>query len=107
MINQVVLTGRLVDGPILEETENGKKNTTITLAVSRNYKNLNGEYEIDFIPIKLFYQISESICEYCEKGDLVGVRGRISRLSNNDMQIIGEKVSFLSSRRKVEKNNYE
>ncbi len=107
MINQVVLTGRLVDRPILEETENGKKNTTITLAVSRNYKNLNGEYEIDFIPIKLFYQISESIYEYCEKGDLVGVRGRISRLSNNDMQIIGEKVSFLSSRRKVEKNNYE
>lgn len=107
MINQVVLTGRLVDRPILEETENGKKNTTITLAVSRNYKNLNGEYEIDFIPIKLFYQISESICEYCEKGDLVAVRGRISRLSNNNMQIIGEKVSFLSSRRKVEKNNYE
>ncbi len=101
MINQVVLTGRLVDRPILEETENGKKNTTITLAVSRNYKNLNGEYEIDFIPIKLFYQISESICEYCEKGDLVAVRGRISRLSNNDMQIIGEKVNFLS--RKVEK----
>lgn len=25
MINQVVLTGRLVDRPILEETENGKK----------------------------------------------------------------------------------
>ena len=102
MINQVVLTGRLVDRPILEETENGKKNTTITLAVSRNYKNLNGEYEIDFIPIKLFYQISESICEYCEKGDLVGVRGRISQLPNNDMQIIGEKVSFLASGRKVE-----
>lgn len=103
MINQVVLTGRLVDRTILEETENGKKNTTITLAVSRNYKNLNGEYEIDFIPIKLLYQISESICEYCEKGDLVAVRGRISRLSNNDMQIIGEKVSFLASGRKVEK----
>lgn len=103
MKNQVVLIGRLVDRPILEETENGKKNTTITLAVSRNYKNLNGEYEIDFIPIKLFYQISESICEYCEKGDLVGVRGRISRLPNNDMQIIGEKVSFLANGRKVEK----
>ena len=30
MINQVILVGRLVDNPVLYETENGKTVTTIT-----------------------------------------------------------------------------
>lgn len=102
MINQTILVGRLVDKPILEETESGRKTVTLRLAIPRIFKGDNGEYETDFIPVSLIGQTAWSVNEYCEQGDLIGVRGRIAKLSNSNMQIIGEKVSFLSSRRKVE-----
>lgn len=102
MINQTILVGRLVDKPILEENESGRKTATLRLAIPRSFRNDNGEYETDFIPVSLIGQTAWSVNEYCEQGDLIGVRGRIAKLSNSNMQIIGEKVSFLSSRRKVE-----
>lgn len=100
MSNLVTLLGRLVEKPVLEETENGKKTTTIVLAVPRNFKNDDGEYEIDFIPVNLISQVASSTVEYCEKGDVIGIRGRLARLKGNDLQVIGEKVSFVAGRRK-------
>lgn len=60
-MNNLVLVGRLVKRPVLEETENGRKTTTIVLAVSRNFKNDIGEYETDFIPVNLVGQVAEKI----------------------------------------------
>lgn len=102
MVNQTILVGRLVDKPILEETENGRKTVTLRLAIPRIFKSDNGEYETDFIPISLVGQTARSVNEYCEQGDVIAVRGRMAKLSNSDMQIIGEKVSFLANGRKVE-----
>ena len=96
-MNNLVLVGRLVKRPVLEETENGRKTTTIVLAVSRNFKNDIGEYETDFIPVNL---VAESTVEYCKQGDVIGVKGRLARLSGNDLQVVAEKISFLSSRPK-------
>ena len=77
MLNQSIIIGRIVKNPELLETESGKKYTNITLAVSRNYKNIDGEYETDFIPCVLWKGIAESTTQYCKKGDLVGIKGRI------------------------------
>ena len=99
MVNQTILVGRLVDNPLLEETENEKKTATIMLAVPRAFKNDNGEYETDFIPVSLVGQTACSVNEYCKKGDLVGIKGRVARLSNtSEIQIIAEKVTFLSNK---------
>lgn len=104
MLNQTVLVGRLANDPELYETESGKKVTRITLAVPRTYKNVNGEYETDFIGCKLWQGVAESTTEYCKKGDLVGIKGRIqtSHYEAEDgvryvTEVIGEKVTFLSS----------
>ena len=43
MLNNVVVVGRLLDKPEIEELENGKKVTNITLVVPRNFKNENGD----------------------------------------------------------------
>lgn len=99
-MNNLVLVGRLVKRPVLEETENGRKTTAIVLAVSRNFKNDVGEYETDFIPVNLVGQVAESTVEYCKQGDVIGVKGRLARLSGNDLQVVAEKISFLSSRPK-------
>ena len=97
MLNQVVIVGRLVSKPIVEENENEKKVCNITLAVPRSYKNAEGIYDTDFIKCTLWNVIAENTTEYCDKGDLVGVKGRLQCLSGNELQLIAEKVSFLSS----------
>jgi single-strand DNA-binding protein len=102
MLNQIVLVGRLVSDPEIKETENGNKVSTITLAVPRSYKNVNGEYDTDFIPVKLFKAVAGATTEYCKKGDIVGVKGRVARLSGKDLEIVAEKVTFLSSRKENE-----
>lgn len=68
MLNQTVLVGRLVDQPQKEE-----KGASITIAVSRSYKNADGVYETDFITARLFGGVAENTCEYCKKGDLIGI----------------------------------
>ena len=106
MLNQVVLIGRLVRNPELRESEGGKKFTNITLAVPRSYKNVNGEYEADYIDCRLWTGVAESTTEYCKKGDLVGIKGRIeTRVYEKEeekkylTEIIVEKVTFLSNKR--------
>ena len=102
MLNQVVIVGRLVEKPIVEENENGKKVCNITLTVPRSYKNAEGEYETDFIKCTLWNGIAENTTEYCEKGDIVGVKGRLQCLSGNELQVVAEKVSFLSTNKNKE-----
>lgn len=106
MLNQVVLVGRLVRDPELRETEKGKKVTYVTLAVPRSYKNVDGEYETDFIDCTLWLGIAENTTEYCHKGDLLGIKGRIqSSTYEKDGEkkyktdIIAEKVTFLTSKK--------
>lgn len=102
MLNQVIVVGRLVDRPIVEENENGKKVSVITLAVPRSYKNTEGVYDTDYIECTLWSRIAENTAEYCRTGDVVGVKGRLARLSGNELQVIAEKVTFLSSRKENE-----
>ena len=97
MLNQIVLVGRLTKNPIIEEGE--IKRTNIELAVLRSFKNENGEYETDFIPVVLLGNIGNATCEYCRQGDLIGIKGRIQTNENN-IEIVAEKVTFLSSKPK-------
>lgn len=104
MLNQVVLVGRIVRTPELRVTENGKKTATVTLAVPRSYKNMDGEYETDFLDCTLWTNVAENTTEYCQTGDMVGVKGRIqTRVITNDdgskkkrTEIVAEKVTFLA-----------
>ena len=61
MLNQVVLVGRLTDKPTIIEAENGKKYTTIVLAVQRSFKNSEGIYETDFFRCVLWNGIAAEV----------------------------------------------
>ena len=105
MLNQVIVVGRLVKTPELFVAETGNKGSIITLAVNRAFKNINGEYDTDFLDCTLWTGIAENTAEYCKKGDVIGVRGRLqSRIVEKEdgtkykkMEIIAEKVTFLST----------
>ncbi|HHW68949.1 MAG TPA: single-stranded DNA-binding protein [Tenericutes bacterium] len=108
MLNQTVIVGRIVKDPELRETDNGSKVTNITLAVPRSFKNSDGEYDTDFISCVLWKGIAESTTEYCKKGDLVGIKGRIQTRNieledesrRHIVEVVAEKVTFLSSKNK-------
>lgn len=110
MLNQVVIAGRLTGDPVVEEVDGGKKVSSITVAVPRSYKNVDGTYDTDFIRCTLWGGIAENTCEYCKKGDIVGVKGRIQTSCNEIedgakeycMEVVAEKISFLSSRKENE-----
>ena len=105
MLNQVVMVGRLLEKPEIKELENGKKVGTITLIVPRCYKNEAGEDEKDFIDCMLWSGIAENTAEYCNKGDVVGVKGRIETTIIDKVKhsnVIAEKVTFLSNKVKDE-----
>lgn len=106
MLNQIVLVGRLTSDLEVKELEGGKKETLLTLAIPRSFKNENGEYETDFITCRLFNNIAENTAEYCKKGDIVGIKGRLQSIVEENVleekvfktEVIAEKVTFLSSK---------
>jgi single-strand DNA-binding protein len=99
MLNQIVLVGRLV-----KNMENGDE--YITLACPRSYKNAEGVYETDFIDCKVYNNIASNAAEYCKKGDIIGVKGRLQSTTHDDgdghytkkMEVVAEKITFLSSK---------
>ena len=106
-MNTTMVVGRLVETPKLEETENGKKYVNMTVAVPRPFKNAEGEYETDFVDCVLWSGVAESTAEYCQKGDLIGVKGRIQTdlyekdgETRKSMKLIADKISFLSTKSK-------
>lgn len=106
MLNQVVLVGRLTKDPEVNKTDSNKHYSHITLAVPRSFKNINGEYDTDFIDCILWDSVAKSTSEYCHKGDIVGVKGRIQsrNVEHEDgskkyySDIVAERVTFLSSK---------
>ena len=97
MTNQLVLVGRLTDNIKIEQIDDDKYMGIATLAVPRSWKNADGEYETDFITVYMFGNIASNTNEFCEKGDLIGIKGRVES-TENDMRIIAEKITFLSSK---------
>ncbi len=109
MMNQMIIVGRLTKDPELKELENGTKVSNITLAVPRSYKNADGVYETDFIKCSLWKNIAENTANYCQKGDLVGIKGRVQTREvetengkHSEMELVAEKVTFLSSSKEKE-----
>ena len=93
MLNRVCLCGRLIKDVDLKRTETGKAIGRFTLAVNRNFKTSNGQ-EADFINIVCFGKVAENTAQYCDKGSLVSIDGRIQTGSYENTQ--GQKVYFTS-----------
>ncbi|MDO4962853.1 MAG: single-stranded DNA-binding protein [bacterium] len=113
MMNQFWGVGRLVAEPEKKTSENGKSYLNFTVAVPRSYKNADGEYETDFIDVVTFGPMAETTSEYCKKGDLIGIKGRVETSvyeneageKKKSTQIIADRISFLSSAKIKEDEN--
>lgn len=111
-MNNVILTGRLVATPEVRHTASGKSTSNIRLAVKRDFANSAGEYETDFINCVLWKGIAENAAKYCQKGDLISIKGRIQNRSYEKdgdthyiTEVIAEKVSFLHTKKSTEEES--
>ncbi len=106
-MNQAILVGRLTSEPEMITMESGKIKTVITLAVNRPFKNSNGIYEADFIRCILWNGIAQNTNDYCHKGDIVGIKGRIqtSTYEKDDetkymTEVLVERITFITHSKK-------
>ena len=113
-MNKVILVGRLCSAPELRYV--GDKNSALTrfsLAVNRNYKNKEGNYDCDFIECDLWDKRAEIFCQYMSKGELVGIEGklRLNKYTNENgekrsmIKVRVDNFSFIPSNKRKETNN--
>lgn len=106
MINQVTLVGRLTKDPELKMTLDGIAVTNVTLAVNRQYRNQNGVYDADFVQCQLWRKTAENTAQYCRKGSVVGITGRIQTRNYENSEgrriyvteVVAESVQFLGKK---------
>ena len=102
MLNQVVLVGRLVKDIDILNTKEGKAFSNIVLAIPRSFKNSEGEYETDFVRCTLWDKLATNAKEFCGKGQILGIKGKLQTNKVDDkyyIEVIAEKVSYLSSKK--------
>lgn len=86
-MNNVILVGRIIS---FEGNE-------VTISVTRNYKNEDGIYMSDSIPVRLSANIGEKMKEFCKIGDVIGVKGRIE--NRGEVVVMAEKTTFVSPKK--------
>lgn len=75
-MNKVLLTGNLCREIELRQTQSGIDVVSNCVAVRRDYKNANGDYESDFINIVAYRTQAIYLNNYAAKGDRVELEGR-------------------------------
>lgn len=106
-MNKVCLTGRITKNIELKYKQNNVAITSFNLAVTRKFKNQNGEYESDFINCIAYKSTAELLNKYVKKGDLLGIEGRIQTRNYEDKdgkrvyvtEVIVDSIDFLQSRK--------
>lgn len=105
-MNKIILIGRLTKDVDLRYTSSGKAVGSFRMAVQRQFKNQQGEYEADFINCVAWGKAAETIATYIKKGHQLGVEGRLQiRDYEKDGQrlfaseVVVENFTFLESKK--------
>lgn len=110
-MNKVIIIGRITREPDIKVVgENEKTFLSFTMAVERQFKNSNGEKEVDFIPVSVWGKKAEALAQYMDKGRLCSVSGRIHVRTYEDKdgnrryftEVVAEELTLLDSRKNQE-----
>ena len=105
-MNRVCLVGRLTAKPELRYTPSNVPTTRFSIAVNRTFKNEQGGRDADFINILAWRKTAELICNYFDKGNQIGLEGRIQTGSYDDKDgnkryttdVVVDQVYFIDSK---------
>jgi single-strand DNA-binding protein len=107
VLNRIHLVGRLTRDPELRYISNGHPMAQFTLAVDRDFRNAAGEREADFINCVTWQKLAEQVGQYCARGRLIALEGRLQTRSFETQdgsrrrmtEVVGDRVWFLDSPR--------
>ncbi len=85
-LNKAMIIGNLGRDPEMRYTPSGQAVTQFTVAVNRNYRDANGEWqeETEWFRVVAWAQLAERTAEYLRKGRKVYVEGRLQTRSWED-----------------------
>ena len=114
-MNQVILIGRLVRDIEVRYTESNTAVGNITIAVSRSFKNSEGNYDSDFINCVMFKEWAENCKKFTHKGDLIAVKGRLQVRNYEDKEgnkryiteVMVDKITFLANKKDSKESKEE
>lgn len=92
-MNKVILSGNLCRDIELRRTNSGKEVVSNAVAVSRDYKDPDGNYSSDFINIVVWGSQANYLCQYATKGDRVELVGRWTNRSYEDAKGVRQTVN--------------
>ena len=96
MLNQATIEGRMAADCKNTTLPNGKNVTNFCVAVTRNYKDANGQYGTDFIDCVAFDKQGEFINRYFKKGSEIIVTGELQVRTYKDKNDSTHKVTAIN-----------
>lgn len=114
-MNKVIEIGRTTKAIELKKTTSGVSVAEFSIAVKKNFKNANGEYESDFFNCVAYRTQAETLSKYVNKGDLIGIEGRLQTRNYTDKnghkvyvtEIIVDNVEFLQNKKDKQEQTEE
>ena len=105
-MNKFIGIGRLTKDIELRCTTSGKSVVSNTIAIKNDFKNVNGEYDSEFINIQVWGKTAEFLSQYAKKGSLICIEGRIATRDYDDSngnkryvtEVICNSVEFLEKK---------
>lgn len=105
-MNKVLLVGRLTKDVELRTTQNGKSCAQFGVAVTRRFKDANGNYQADFINCVAWGQTAEFINKHFHKGERIGLAGCIQTRTYDDnngkkvyvVEVLVEEAEFVENK---------
>ncbi len=109
-MNKVVLIGNLTREPESSTTASGIQLCRFSIAVSRRFRNAEGENDVDFFNIIAWRGLAETCGKYLHKGSKVAVIGALQNRSYDAedgskryyTEIVAEEVEFLTPKNAAE-----
>lgn len=102
-MNACFLIGKLVEQPEIKTTSSGLKLANLIVDVEKNFRNQNGELEIERYSCTIWRAVAETVIDTCKVGDVIAIRGRLQ--ANNytskesveryNVEIVAENVSIV------------
>ena len=114
-MNRICLTGNICFDIKVEYTRNNKGYVENTIAVRKDKKDDEGNYESDFINFVAFEKKAEYLNTYAKKGDKIEIEGKLrvdnwkdeEGKSHTRSYVVCDKLNILTSRPKEPKNEFE
>lgn len=110
-LNRVILVGRLTRDPELRYTPGGTAVASFTLASNKTFTQ-NGEKkdQVSYFDCVVWSKMGEIITEYCKKGKLIAIEGRLQQRRWDDqdgnkkskIEIVVDTFQFLGGKKEGE-----